>query len=218
MASPAPRIAPDADASPLRLQRVETADTSAAAWALLEAGRFDEALAAYRRVLDRQPDNADALVGAASVLHRRGERESAYELYRRALVQQPNQPTALAGLMQLIAQADAATAESRLKDFIASHPNDDAPHAALGQLLARQGRWSEAQASLFQAHVLAPRRAAHAYNLAVALDRLHLVPQALNFYQLSLSLPPSAEFGAEAVRQRIVQLQGGGPAVEPRPR
>lgn len=55
----------------------------AATWA--SAARFEEALALYRRVLERQPDHVQALDGVARAAGWQGEREEALRAGRRAL-------------------------------------------------------------------------------------------------------------------------------------
>ena len=201
----------------VRLQRVVSDDTASAAWAAAQRGDATGALEQYRRVLARQPDDVDALAGAASLLHRRGDRENAHNLYRRALAVRPDHAGATAGILNLMGESDPATAESRLKDFMESHSADDTVHATLGQLLARQGRWSEAQASFFQAHTMQPDRAHHAYNLAVALDRLHQPRPALTYYRLALSLPQNGEVPLAKARQRIETLSAPAAPTEAAP-
>lgn len=204
--APPKAVRPGAGPDKLQLQRVVPADSAVAAWNTMAAGRHEEALAQYRRVLARQPDDIESLVGAASLLHRAGDREAAYQTYRRALAVSPNHAGAMSGMLQLMGEADPATAESRLKDFIESNASDDSAHAALGQLLARQNRWSEAQSAFFQAHTQRPERASHAYNLAVALDRLHQSKQAIEFYRLATTLRSQGEVPVAAARARIERL------------
>ncbi|HET9599338.1 MAG TPA: tetratricopeptide repeat protein, partial [Anaeromyxobacteraceae bacterium] len=55
------------------------------AWAAHLAGREEEALAQYRAVLSRWPDDKAALVAAAGVLHYRGDADGALPLLRRVL-------------------------------------------------------------------------------------------------------------------------------------
>jgi Flp pilus assembly protein TadD len=205
--SEVPPISSAKDGAPAaRLKKAAPAETSVGAWQLLNQGEFASASQQYQRLATRQPDDADAVLGLATVQHRNGQREAAHANYRRVLALQPDNASAVAGLLQLLGESDPAAAESRLKDFIESQPGDAAPYAALGQLLARQGRWAEAQAALFDAHRLQPGRGVHAFNLAVALDRLHLSRQATDFYTLALGLPQTGEVPQEAVRARLRSL------------
>jgi tetratricopeptide (TPR) repeat protein len=81
-------------------------------------------------------------------------------------------------------------------------------------MLAREGRIAEAQQAYFKALSLEPANAFHAYNLAVALDRMHKYAQAQQYYERSLSLfkasPASGKTGFPlvAAEQRLAQLRG----------
>jgi Tfp pilus assembly protein PilF len=185
------------------LTKVTSPDGVEAAWKALAAGRLDEAELLYARVLSEQPNHVDALVGLAHVLHRRGQREAALQTYRLALSHAPDNATALSGSLALMSEADPATAESRLKDYIESRPQDDAAHVSLGQTLGRQGRWSEAQASFFKAYTLQPQSAVNAYNLAVSLDHLHQYAQALKFYRAAVAASRQGDIPMESALKRI---------------
>lgn len=153
--------------------------------ALLQAGRFDEAEQAYRAIVHTDPHNPDALTALGLLAARRGEMERAAALYGRALVADPRHGPALAGLTGLQGE-HGATGESRLKALLTSDPGNAALHFALGNLLAGQQRWSEAQQAFFAAHSAAPDNPDALYNLAVALDRLHRPPLAARYYRLAL--------------------------------
>lgn len=211
-----PRSLAPKEASGPRLTKV-TAQTTAnvnAAWQAMSAGRFQEAEVLYARVLNSRPDQVDALVGMASLLHRRGQREAALNTYRRALAQAPDNSVALTGTLALLSESDPATAESRLKDFIDVRPQEDGAQVALGHLLGRQGRWSEAQVAFFTAYTLQPHSASHAYNLAVALDHLHQHSEALKYYRLAMDQAKSGEIPLDSIAKRIAALlsaQGNKP-------
>lgn len=203
-----PRSLAPKEASGPRLTKVtaQTAANVGAAWQAMSAGRFLEAEALYARVLNSSPDQVDALVGMASLLHRRGQREAALNTYRRALAQAPDNSVALTGTLALLSESDPATAESRLKDFIDARPQEDGAQVALGHLLGRQGRWSEAQAAFFTAYTLQPHSATHAYNLAVALDHLHQYGEALKYYRLAMDQATSGEIPLDSTAKRVAAL------------
>lgn len=56
---------------------------------LAEAGRFDEAVAQYRRAVDLKPDYAPALYNLGNDMARRGQFEQAADLFQRAVAAQP---------------------------------------------------------------------------------------------------------------------------------
>jgi tetratricopeptide (TPR) repeat protein len=62
---------------------------TATAYVLLRAGRADEALAGFERVLERAPSYVPALVGGGSAALRRDDADGALDLYRRAQAEAP---------------------------------------------------------------------------------------------------------------------------------
>ena len=79
--------------------------------------------------------------------------------------------------------------------------------------LVREDRLADARQAFLRATVLEPAVAQHAFNLAVALDRLHDYANARHYYDRALSL--SAQAGGErasgvphaVVQSRLEQLQ-----------
>lgn len=192
------------------------------AHALLQAGRFDEAEQAYRAIVHTDPHNPDALTALGLLAARHGEMERATALYGRALVAAPRHGPALAGLTgiqgtQMANAANAANGESRLRTLLAGDPGNASLHFALGNLLAGQQRWSEAQQSFFAAHAAAPDNPDLAYNLAVALDRLHQPSLAVRYYRLALAAAHGhpAGFDARQVQSRLEALVPAEPEGHP---
>ena len=56
-------------------------------------------------------------------------------------------------------------------------------HFTLGNQLAQQGRWAEAQQEYFKAFAADPDNADFAFNLAVSLDHLRQPKLALDYYR-----------------------------------
>ena len=104
--------------------------------------------------------------------------------------------------------------EARLRQFLARDGNQPALQFALGKLLARQGRWLEAQEAFFQAWAADPTQADIAFNLAVSLERIRQPEVALNYYRKALQLAQDhgARFDADVARDRIAVLGGKAPA------
>ena len=103
---------------------------------------------------------------------------------------------------------DPLAAESRLKTLLATDPGAHVLNFALGNQLAQQGRWAEAQQQYFKAYAADPENADFAYNLAVSLDHLRQPRQALEYYRRAVSLAEkrAAGFDLEAARARVAQL------------
>jgi uncharacterized protein HemY len=124
----------------------------------------------------------------------------------------PDHPRAWAGVADLAGTGEIAAMESRLHGLLASRPA--APlHFALGNLLAREARWPEAQESYFNAVTAAPANADYAFNLAVALDHLGKRGAAASYYGRALELARDGrpvQFDASSAGTRLATLQGAG--------
>ncbi|MGV7207464.1 tetratricopeptide repeat protein [Oxalobacteraceae bacterium A2-2] len=177
------------------------------AYQALQANDLARAQQQYEAVRQQDPNNRDALLGLAALAQRQGQPQRAGALYQRLLELNPADGAALAGINSL-RQGDPAQSESRLKDALAKDPESAPALFALGNLYARQNRWTEAQQAYFRAVGAAPDNADYAYNLAVGLDRLNQPRLALQYYQraLDLSQDKPAAFDRAALRLRLQQL------------
>src|SRR5207249_1611611 len=153
------------------------------------AGDLNAARTAYEEALREEPSNRDALLGLAALELRSARYESAEGLYLRALQSDPRDGDTQAALIALRSgRSDPLVTESRVKSLIAAEPTAHALHFTLGNQLAAQNRWAEAQQEYFKAYVADSDNADLAYNLAVSLDHLHQRRQALEYYQRAISL------------------------------
>jgi tetratricopeptide (TPR) repeat protein len=182
--------------------------TLAQAYAVLQAGKVEEAHALYTKVTQSEPLNIDALLGLAYIAGRESRSDEATQLYVRILQLNPRHALAQAGLISLMGRADPAASESRLKQLIAREPSAFL-HFVLGNVYAEQSQWSQAQQSYFQAHHLEPGNPDYAYNLAVGLDHLRQTKLALNYYRRAEQLASTAgraNFSLNHARERISAL------------
>ena len=184
-----------------------------AAHAAYGAGDLPLARARYQEALASAPDNPDALDGLGAIALQEGQHELARQLFRRALTAHPLDPAAMAGLART-ERHDPMQAESRLKESLTSQPDAIGTHLALGDALAAQQRWAEAQQAYFQAHSLAPGHPDIAYNLAVALDHLGQRQPAAGFYRKALQLADRhpARFSRHHCETRLHLLQAQDPS------
>ena len=166
------------------------------AYAALTQGRTAEAAAAYKAALAENPEERDALLGLAYIAHQAAREEEARDLYQRVLRQEPNNPSARAGLLIQTLSNDAEDVSGSSRDIAEQNPGSAAAQSVLGHSLVRQGRLSDAQQAFQRAHALEPGVALHAFNLAVALDRLRSYGQARTYYERALVL--SRQVGGEA--------------------
>lgn len=180
------------------------------AYEALQANRLDEALRGYEQALRSDPRSTDALLGLATIAMRRGQLNDAQAYYQQTLDADPNDATAQAALINLKVLNDPTMAESRLKTALSSQPESAALHFSLGNLYARQQRWSEAQQAYFKACSSEADNADYVFNLAISLDHLHQNKLAAQYYLAALNLANSAHsisFDPKQARQRALELQ-----------
>jgi tetratricopeptide (TPR) repeat protein len=173
------------------------------------AGDLAAARADYQEALREEPANRDALLGLAALDVRAGRFEAAEAAYLRLLRADPRDAHAHAALLALRAgRVDPVAAESRVKSMLADNPGAHALNFALGNQLAQQGRWAEAQAEYFKAFSAEPDNPDFAYNLAVSLDHLRQPQLALEYYRRALALAKTrgAGFDVNAAEARAAQL------------
>lgn len=187
-------------------------------YAALTQGRLQDAAQAYALALNGNPEERDALLGLANIAHRQGRGDEARTYYQRVLRQEPGNPVAKAGLISLNPSDDAQELGSRSRDVAEQNPDSAAAQSLLAHNLVRQGRLADAQLLFYRALLLEPTVALHAFNLAVALDRLRNYSAALSYYELSLTL--SNQAGGErassvthsVVQARLAELRSPAPA------
>lgn len=198
---------------PVVVTRAVTTNPLDAAYAAMTEGRLDEAANAYRKALVANPGERDAFLGLAYIAQRKGNNDEARALYLQVLRLDPANSGANSGLLAIASEGDLPAAASRAREMAERAPDSAVVMGTLGGILAKEGRIAEAQQAYFRALTLEPENAFHAFNLAVALDKLHKTAQALSFYQRSLVLAekaPEADrsgFPFNEARQRVGQLR-----------
>ena len=217
---PAPRVVRPAPSEPVAQLPAATVSSRPAApqihpkvqtaYAAYLKGDFAAAQRDYQDTLREQPTNRDALLGLAAIDVRTGRLEGAEATYLRLLQLDPTDAHAQAGLIALRAsRLDPLATESRVKSMLAADPGAHVLQFTLGNQLAQQGRWAEAQQAFFKAFAASPDNADFAYNLAVSLDHLRQAKLALEYYRRAIVLAESrgASFDLAAARQRAAQLE-----------
>ena len=180
-----------------------------AGYAAYQAGDLAKARSEYEQALADDPGNRDALLGLAALDTRAGRYESAEATYLRLLQVDPRDGNAQAGLLSLrSARLDPLASESRVKSMLAQDPGAHVLNFTLGNQLAQQGRWAEAQQEYFKAFAGDPENADFAYNLAVSLDHLRKTQLARDYYLRAAALAEKrgATFEPAAARARAGQL------------
>lgn len=185
------------------------ADDVTRAYGAFQLGKLDVAADLYRRALARDRGRVDALLGLGAIAMRQQRLADAHRYYREVLAVSPRHPVASAALFMIEGGEGNDATEARLK--LLADRDADSPYLrfALGNLYAKQRRWTDAQEAYFAAYSRAPANADYAYNLAVALDQLGQRKAALDYYRKALDLrAPGAAFDAARAHDRVAALLG----------
>ena len=119
---------------------------------LMQAGRIGEAEAIYRRVLEAEPENADALHLLGIAMRQSGRPKEAIELIKRAIARNPRQPSYISNLgtaLEAAGEKDAALAAYRRA--IVLRPAFPEAYFKLGNLLQNTGKSALAAEALRRA-------------------------------------------------------------------
>ena len=165
---------------------------------LHQAGQVQEAEAIYRRVLDINPNHADANHLRGVLLFQVGNHAQAVELISRAIAMAPDQPiyhNNLGAVLKELGRPDDALASYRRA--LAIKPDYGEAHDNLGIVLADSGRLEEAVASYHKALAIKPDHAETHNNLGIALASSGRLDDAVASYGRALALRPDV---AEAHR------------------
>lgn len=187
----------------------KVSEALAEAYTALRAGKNAEARKLYESLVRSDGMNLDARLGLATSLARSGETAAAGREYRKALEIDPRNSTALAALLVLSEPSSAPSLEADLRALLTRHADSAELHYALGNLLASQSRWTEAQQAYFDAWRLGGDNADYAFNLAVSLDQLRQSRLAAEYYQRALSLAgrSGAQFDRRQAERRVNELK-----------
>lgn len=119
------------------------------AFVLQEIGRFEEAAAEYRRVIDLRPDFVPAQLRLADTLFKAGDLQGARENWETVIARQPASAAALAGLGRIsLAEGDYYGAIDRLQRALQLQPGATRLYHPLAMALRGQGDAEAAAAAL----------------------------------------------------------------------
>ncbi|MGB8300928.1 MAG: tetratricopeptide repeat protein, partial [Azonexus sp.] len=195
---------------PIRLTRTrpEPDANAQAGYAKLQGNQLDAARHDYEQALKTDPNNVDTLLALAAIAQRQGRSADADRYQQRAIDADPRDPAAQAAVLGGASGGDQMANESRLKSALAAQPESGPLNFALGNLYARQGRWSEAQQVYFNAVAADADNPDYLFNLAISLDHLRQPKLAAQHYRLALDAAQRrpAAFDRERVRLRLAEL------------
>jgi tetratricopeptide (TPR) repeat protein len=171
-----------------------------------QAGRRRAAEQIYRRILEVEPDHAEALHLLGVVNAQAGAHQRAVEYIYRALTVKPDWPEAQYNLGNALKEQgkldDAAACYRRALEL---KPDSAETHNNLGIILNDQGKLDDAVASYHRALKLKPDFAEVHYNLGVALEEKGDLQGAEDCFRAALR--HNSRFSA--AHYKLVKLLGG---------
>jgi tetratricopeptide (TPR) repeat protein len=174
-------------------------------------GALEEAAAAYRRILERHPNQAEVRCNLGTVLKSSGDLSGAKAAFEQAMALAPglvNAPFNLGNLHREQGDWEAAAASYRMALGIKPFPEG---HNNLGSVLLAMGRTEEAIVSFRQALALKPEFAAGHNNLGNALRQAGRAGEARAAYETALRQDPQH---AEALHGLGILLSDAGDHAE----
>jgi tetratricopeptide (TPR) repeat protein len=158
-------------------------------WQAWRAGDLVMAEANYRQVLERQPNNRDALMGMFAITQLQPATNTQSQEIAERLIELYPQDAEVKALVANVFYTNGISAEhneSYLKNQLQNTPNNAETYYQLGILYANTKRWSDAQGAFFKAVSLDSGQAEYLANLAISYDQLGKVELAISGYQKAL--------------------------------
>lgn len=192
------------------VQSQPTVDWLLQAYEAYERGDWQKSEHYYRLVLEKQPNQRDALLGILAIYQLNEQKRDAAsgvaDRLRRLYPNDNDVRLATEGLLDLSKQYRLS--ETELKQTQQQMSNPSEASFRLGLTLAEQQRWSEAQAAFFEAVRVSPNNPDYRLNLAVSYDHLGKYRLALDHYQQYLKLSKARAFNTDTsmIQQRIDYL------------
>ena len=156
-----------------------------------QAGRIDEAVALYERVLFLKPDHADTYNNLGVALVAQGRMVEAITHYERALVLNPDDANARSNLGMALAQLGRIDeAVVHYERALALNPDHPGAHNNLSVALLARGRIDEAVAHSNRALALQPNDVNAHTNLGFALAEQGRIDDAMAHYKRALAIDP----------------------------
>jgi Flp pilus assembly protein TadD/NAD-dependent SIR2 family protein deacetylase len=157
-----------------------------------EAGDLSKAEELYGKVIELNPNDADAYSNLGLLLSDTERKDEAEAAYRKAIELNPNYAIAYNNLGNLLNDTERKDeAEAAYRKAIELNPNDADAYSNLGLLLSDTERKDEAEAAYRKAIELNPNDADAYYNLGLLLSDTERKDEAEAAYRKAIELNPN---------------------------
>jgi len=160
-----------------------------------QRGYYDQAEASFRRALDDDPSNAEALYGVGSVYLQQEKNAEAQKTFERVVEMRSNYPDTLPSAwnnLGLLAAKDGRTAEAveHFQKALQLSPDYLIALENLGNAYRQLKRWEDARKALEHAVAVGPQDPEANYSLGMVFAQLNDVDRAHDYLQRALKLRP----------------------------
>ena len=171
---------------------------------------YQQALSFYQRAVQFDPYHRDAILGIAASAQLLGNYGLAEQHFRRLLSLEPQDTAAFSGLLNLPSNNGGIT-ELELLQHATQHGSPAALFAILGNYLARNVRWSEAESAYATALKQDADNADYLFNYAVVLDNLARHRESIHYYSRALEAATAGlfSFDRQSAEKRLESLTAG---------
>lgn len=180
------------------------------AYQALQANQVERADELYREVLRQEPDQRDALLGAAATATALGLYDQAIGHYQTRLQSAPSDTYARAGLLGLASSASSRDqVQQEVNTLLQANPESAQLHFIKGVGLASGRQWQAAQSAFYEAYSRDNTNPDYAFNLAVSLDHLGQLTLARVYYERAIELSSNRKihFELAEAQRRISELK-----------
>ncbi|MDX1631051.1 MAG: tetratricopeptide repeat protein [Thermoanaerobaculia bacterium] len=172
------------------------------------AGRYEDAVAAFRQAVEAAPSSSRARIDLAAALAATGAEEEAERELERALEHEPDNATAHYNLGLLLSPDPRAILHLRRAAYLAG--DDGEIHQALGNELLRRKAWDEAFLAFEEARNLDPHRTGAHLGAIQALAQQERYEEALTVIEEARAVIPENR----ALDSALVQILTRAPDPE----
>jgi Tfp pilus assembly protein PilF len=180
------------------------------ALALTQAGKLDEAEAAYKEILVKQPSIPEIHQNLGYIYGQKKDWAKAEEAYKKALELRPNYPDAAAALARVYADSGQGDKAMELMAKAAGdNPNDARAQFNMGIFQLNAGKSEEAIAAFTKALAADPALSDAYYHLGTLYVGQNKIPEAVQSLEKYLSMNPGNA-------QNVATAQGLLAALKPK--
>lgn len=152
------------------------------AYKALLLGQVSAATNLYKDVLEKEPDNKEAMFGLATSYHKNSQFEQARAIYTKLLSKEPDNKEALNNFLVLVAEEAPEDALIELEKLERINSDFSPIPAQIAMINLKLGETEKAARYLRRAILLSPDNVSYKYNLAITYDKLGKQDQAVQLY------------------------------------